>query len=95
MKKLLLTIAILALFAPTVLAADNFSGNHVQGVFGQFVPVLDESVAFSQDNVQGVFGQFVAVLDEAAGAVVAVQTNFLGPVGPGAVMPIEKSASTV
>ncbi|MEK0324761.1 MAG: hypothetical protein QQN63_03575 [Nitrosopumilus sp.] len=49
--------------------ADNFSGNHVQGVFGEFTAVLDESVSFSQDNVQGVFGKFMPVLDEAAGAV--------------------------
>lgn len=48
--------------------ADNFSGNHVQGVFGKFTPVADETVASSADNVQGVFGQFKPVLDEAAGA---------------------------
>ena len=49
--------------------ADNFSQNHVQGVFGEFKPVLDESVAFSQNNVQGVFGKFKPALDEAAGVV--------------------------
>ena len=68
MKLLLLTIIIMILLAPIVLAADNFSANHIQGVFGEFKPVLDETVAFSADNVQGVFGQFVPVLDEAAGA---------------------------
>ncbi len=69
MKKLIVaTIVGLALLAPTALAADSFSQNHSQGVFGEFVPVLDESVAFSQDQVQGVFGQFVPVFDEAAGA---------------------------
>lgn len=74
MKKLIIIIAIgTFIFAPTVLAADNFSANHVQGVFGEFKPVLDEAVAFSANNVQGVFGQFVPVLDEAAGAVAAVQ----------------------
>ena len=73
MKKLIFITAILVLvFAPTVLAADNFSGNHVQGIFGEFTAVLDETVAFSQNNVQGVFGQFTAVLDEDAGAVAAV-----------------------
>ena len=52
--------------------ADNFTVNQVQGVFGKFVPVLDEAVSggdFSADNVQGVFGEFVPVLDEAAGPV--------------------------
>lgn len=63
--------------------ADNFSDNHVQGIFGEFVPVLDESVSFSQDNVQGVFGQFVPVLDEAAGAAAAgtYVGSFIGPAG--------------
>ena len=70
MKKLIFIISILVLaFAPTVLAADNFSNDHVQGIFGEFTAVLDETVAFSQNNVQGVFGQFVPVLDEAAGVV--------------------------
>lgn len=75
MKKLLIIIGIIgiSLLAPVVLATDNFSGNHVQGIFGEFKPVLDESVSFSQDNVQGVFGQFVPVLDEAAGAAAAVE----------------------
>ena len=53
--------------------ADNFTGNQVQGVFGKFVPVLDEAVSggeFSAGNVQGVLGKFVPVLDEAAGAIV-------------------------
>ena len=71
MKKLILIIAILIIILiPNALtAADNFSNDHVQGVFGEFTAVLDESVDFSQNNVQGVFGRFVAVLDEAAGAV--------------------------
>ena len=57
-------------FAITVFAADNFTAKQVQGVFGQFVPVLDNAVGgdgISQNNVQGVFGQFVPVLDEVAG----------------------------
>ncbi len=49
--------------------ADNFSANHIQGVFGKFKPAVNETVAFSADNFQGVFGQFKPVLDEAAGAV--------------------------
>ena len=79
MKKLILIIAILTIILiPNVLnAADNFSNNHVQGVFGEFTAVLDESVAFSQDNVQGVFGQFVPVLDEAAGAVAAARRRII------------------
>lgn len=48
--------------------ADSFSGNQVQGVFGEFVPVMDGTVSFTEDQVQGVFGEFVPVLDEAAGA---------------------------
>ena len=47
--------------------ADNFTQNQVQGVFGKFVPALDEAGgSFSDDNVQGVFGKFEPVLDEAA-----------------------------
>ncbi len=47
--------------------ADNFSANHLQGVFGKFVPAVDEIVAFSDENFQGIFGKFLFVLDEAAG----------------------------
>jgi hypothetical protein len=50
--------------------ADNFTGDQVQGVFGEFVPVLDDAIAggnFSANHTQGVFGEFVPVLDEAAG----------------------------
>ena len=47
--------------------ADNFTGNQVQGVFGKFVPVLDEALGdITDDNVQGVLGKFEVVLDEAA-----------------------------
>jgi|AP95_1055475.scaffolds.fasta_scaffold387899_2 hypothetical protein len=49
--------------------ADSFSGDQVQGVFGELVPVLDSTVSFTADQVQGVFGELVPVLDEAAGAV--------------------------
>jgi len=52
--------------------ADNFTADQIQGVFGEFKPVLDDAVAggdFSADNVQGVFGEFKPVLDEAAGVV--------------------------
>ena len=46
--------------------ADSFTANHIQGVFGKFVPVLDFATnAATADNVQGVFGQFAPVLDEA------------------------------
>lgn len=54
--------------------ADNFTANQIQGVFGQFKPVLDEAVLgndFSANNTQGVFGLFVAVLDEDAGVTPA------------------------
>ncbi len=50
--------------------ADNFTRNQVQGIFGEFVAVLDEMIEggeFSADNVQGIFGEFIPVLDEAAG----------------------------
>ncbi len=81
MKKLILTIAILVLaFAPTVLA-DSFSANHVQGIFGEFKPVLDGTVEFSANNVQGVFGQFVPVLDEAAGVVAPASKPGSGSTG--------------
>ena len=49
--------------------ADNFSANHIQGVFGVFKPVIDDAVDQSADNWQGIFGLFKPVLDEAAGAV--------------------------
>lgn len=39
------------------------TGNNIQGVFGEFVPVLDFSATISQDHIQGVFGQFVPVLE--------------------------------
>jgi len=48
-----------------------FSANQVQGVFGEFQPVLDESVAFTADQTQGVFGEFQPVLDEAGGGAAA------------------------
>lgn len=49
--------------------ADAFTSNQVQGVFGQFKPVLDyTTVTVTANNVQGVFGQFEPVLDEAAAA---------------------------
>lgn len=53
--------------------ADNFTADQIQGVLGQFKPVLDAAVsggAFSADNVQGILGKFESVLDEAAGAAV-------------------------
>ena len=56
-----------------------FTPDQVQGVFGEFKPVLDESVAFSGDNVQGVFGEFVPALDEAA----VVSVTFPGYIGRG------------
>ena len=51
--------------------ADSFTANHIQGVFGKFVPVLDEAVELSDAQVQGVFGRFLPVLDEAAGVAAA------------------------
>jgi len=51
---------------------DSFTANQVQGVFGEFMAVLDEvDVDFTADNVQGIFGIFDAVMDEAATGVVA------------------------
>lgn len=50
--------------------ADGFTADQIQGVFGQFKPVLDDAVAggnFSSNNVQGVLGLFKPALDEAAG----------------------------
>ena len=51
--------------------ADNFSANHIQGVFGVFKPVIDDTVDQSADNWQGVFGLFKPVLDEAAAPAAA------------------------
>ncbi len=48
-----------------------FTADQVQGVFGEFVTVLDPTVAFTADQVQGVFGQFVPVLDAAAVGITA------------------------
>ena len=63
--------------------ADSFTVNQVQGVFGEFKPVLDGAdVTFTADNVQGIFGKFDAVLDEAAVSV-AVTTPTLGLLGVG------------
>ncbi len=51
------------------MAADEFTANQVQGVFGEFKAVLDfADVTVTAENVQGVFGEFMAVLDEAATA---------------------------
>jgi len=48
----------------------NFTANQVQGVFGEFKPVLDEvDVTFTVNNVQGIFGEFDAALDDAAAGV--------------------------
>lgn len=57
--------------------ADNFSANHFQGVFGKFVPAIDETVDFSNDNFQGIFGIFKLILDEAAGAVAVTRRIFI------------------
>ncbi len=51
--------------------ADSFTGNQVQGVFGKFVPVIDEALPLTDDNIQGIFGEFGPVLDEAAAVVAA------------------------
>lgn len=78
MKKIFFIIVVTTalLFSPIALAADNFTANQIQGVFGEFTAVLDEAVsgnAFSGNNVQGVFGQFVPVFDEAAGTTTTYQ----------------------
>ena len=66
--------------------ADSFTANQVQGVFGEWKPLLDEvDVDFSDDNVQGLLGEWKSLLDEAAAAAVgaAPTSNILGPLyGP-------------
>lgn len=55
--------------------ADKFTANQVQGIFGEFKPVLDDAVSggnFSPNNTQGIFGLFRSVLDEVAGAAVGI-----------------------
>ena len=52
--------------------ADNFTANQVQGVLGEWKPLLDGAdVEFSADNVQGVSGEWKPVLDESVAAAVA------------------------
>ena len=56
------------------------TSNHVQGVFGEFKPVLDGAGGtFTANQVQGVFGEFKPVLDNAqtAGGGSLIKT-FLG-----------------
>lgn len=51
--------------------ADQFTANQIQGVFGEFKPILDfATVTVTANNVRGVFGEFKPVLDEAAVAAV-------------------------
>ena len=45
----------------------TFTANNIQGVFGEFVPVLDNAIGSTANNVQGIFGEFVPVLDATAG----------------------------
>ena len=64
--------------------ADSFTANQVQGVFGEWKPILDEvDVDFSDDNVQGISGEWKPVLDEAAAAVVAgrIMSSLVGAGG--------------
>ncbi len=57
--------------------ADSFTSQQVQGIFGEFRPVLDyATVTVTANNVQGVFGEFKPVLDEAAAAA-AAETLFM------------------
>ncbi len=60
--------------------ADSFTVNQLQGVFGKFVPVVDEALPLTDDNIQGIFGEFGPVLDEAA-AVAGGSTNPKGVFG--------------
>ena len=41
-------------------------GDRIQGVFGEFKPVLDPTLTFTGDEVQGVFGKFEPVFDPAS-----------------------------
>ncbi len=60
--------------------ADQFTANQVQGVFGEFKPVLDyATVVVTANNAQGVFGEFKPVLDEAATAGVAATSLIFLP----------------
>ena len=56
-----------------------FTANHVQGVFGEFKPVIDEAGGtLTADQIQGIFGEFKAVLDNAQTAVVAAVKDLIG-----------------
>ena len=51
------------------------TANHVQGVLGEFKPVLDSAGGtFTANQVQGVFGEFKPVLDNAQTAAVEAAT---------------------
>ena len=53
--------------------------DHVQGVFGEFKPVIDiAGGSLTADQVQGVFGEFKAVLDAAQVSIVTAVKDLLG-----------------
>lgn len=47
------------------------AADHIQGVFGQFLPTRDGGSTFTANNVQGVFGEFALVLQNAPAVQVA------------------------
>ena len=54
------------------------TANHVQGVFGEFKPVVDGAGGtLTANQVQGVFGEFKPVLDNAQTTAEAAAVNHL------------------
>ena len=55
------------------------TANHIQGVFGEFKPVIDiAGGALTANQVQGVFGEFKSALDDAQTAVTNVVKDLIG-----------------
>ena len=55
------------------------TANHVQGVFGEFKPAIDEAGGvLTANQVQGVFGEFKPALDDAQVAIVTAVKDLIG-----------------
>lgn len=56
--------------------------DHVQGVFGEFIPVIDGAGGtLTADQVQGIFGEFKPVLDNAQTAATTAIKDIIGGIG--------------
>lgn len=58
------------------------TANHVQGVFGEFKPVIDiAGGTLTADQEQGIFGEFKPVLDNAQAPGGATWPGYQAPFG--------------